>query len=362
MSIYIRRGSAYHITNKANLDIHETLPVGNYIIEINPLTKELFFEQVDSFSFKNKIYGNFNYIVDRLLRTYRNRSNNTGVLLSGEKGSGKTLVAKLTSIRGAELGMPTIIINKPLFGDEFNKFMQEISQECIVLFDEFEKIYDRDDQQSLLTLLDGVFPSKKLFLFTCNDKYRVDSNMTNRPGRIYYHMEYQGLENDFVREYCEDNLNNKSYIEAVCRVGSLFYQFNFDMLQAMVEEMNRYDESPADVLKYLNTKPDNDTFGKYDIELIIDGKISTNTLYPSEWDGNPLRSSSIFIEESINRSSDKDNPDWDGVNHIFSIGDLVKIDPQSGEFIFVKGNKKLKFIRKREAKLELISAYNSFFT
>ena len=30
-------------------------------------------------------------------------------------------------------------------------------------------------QTHVLTLLDGVFPSRKLFVLTCNDKYRIDA-------------------------------------------------------------------------------------------------------------------------------------------------------------------------------------------
>jgi len=63
--------------------------------------------------------------------------------LVGEKGSGKTLLAKYISIAAAkERGIPTIVINHPFHGDEFNLFMQSIQEPVIVLMDEFEKIHD----------------------------------------------------------------------------------------------------------------------------------------------------------------------------------------------------------------------------
>jgi hypothetical protein len=67
----------------------------------------------------------------------------------------------------------------------------------------------------MLTLLDGVFPSKKLFILTCNDKWRIDKHMRNRPGCIFYMLDFKGLDADFIREYCEDRLDAKEYIERI---------------------------------------------------------------------------------------------------------------------------------------------------
>ena len=55
-------------------------------------------------------------------------------------------------------------------------------------------------QDSLLTLLDGVYVNHMLFLLTTNDKFRVSSHMRNRPGRIYYVLDFYGLSDDFIRE------------------------------------------------------------------------------------------------------------------------------------------------------------------
>ena len=71
--------------------------------------------------------------------------------------------------------------------------MQDIEQPCIILFDEFEKVYDDQDQEKALTLLDGVFPSRKLFIMTVNNKWRVNEHMRNRPGRIYYMLDFAGF-------------------------------------------------------------------------------------------------------------------------------------------------------------------------
>jgi hypothetical protein len=42
-----------------------------------------------------------------------------------------------------------------------------------------------------------------------NDKFKVNQHMRNRPGRIFYMIEYKGLDKQFIREYCQDRLDAK---------------------------------------------------------------------------------------------------------------------------------------------------------
>ena len=295
MSYFIRNGNTFRVSAEEAMDLHRTLPVGSYTIG-KDMFDNLFLEMVDSFEPPAKLYGDTTRNADRILNTFNNRSASTGVMLNGEKGSGKTLLAKMLSNKGATQGIPTIIINQPWTGDKFNKFMQDIEQPCIVLFDEFEKVYDDNDQEAALTLLDGVFPSKKLFVITCNDKWRVNEHMRNRPGRIFYMLDFKGLEPDFIREYCEDVLVNKQHINRIVDITALFEQFNFDMLKALVEEMNRYDETPQEALRMLNAKPEYNNNGHFDVQLFTTGKqIEGDFLCDKVWRGNPL-SNAVSIE------------------------------------------------------------------
>jgi hypothetical protein len=56
------------------------------------------------------------------------------------------------------------------------------------------------NQDAILTLLDGTYPSNILFLLTVNDKHKITTNMRNRPGRIYYTLDFAGLTPEFIRE------------------------------------------------------------------------------------------------------------------------------------------------------------------
>ncbi len=252
---YIKKGTSFFITDSRNLDIHETLPAKNFIVRVDQ-QGQFYLDEVDSFDISHKIYGNVPKRADRIMSTFSSRKGATGVMLNGEKGSGKTLLAKLLSHKFAKEGYPTILINQAYCGDKFNSFVQSIDQPAMFLFDEFEKVYDTNEQEAALTLFDGVFPTKKLFVVTCNDVYRVNQHMKNRPGRFFYSIEYTGMEEAFIREYSEDNLDDKSKIDDIVKFSSLFSKFNFDILKALIEEMNRYKENVRQAAEFLNAIPD----------------------------------------------------------------------------------------------------------
>lgn len=263
MSYVVRFGSNYRIFSEEDISVSDTLPVKTYTVAKNEMSGEFFLEVINPFEMPPKFYGDVKKKAQRVLNTFKDRKGSLGVHLDGVKGSGKTLLAKYISKLGEEQGIPTIVVNNEYHGDQFNKFIQSIDIPCIVLFDEFEKVYGYNEQNHILTLLDGVYPSKKLFILTTNDANSVNSYMKNRPGRIYYSFKFDTLSKEFIEEYCKDNLKDKTQIESIIKYTTVFSFFNFDMLAAAIEEMNRYNEPLEEVLDYLNIIPenkDNDTY------------------------------------------------------------------------------------------------------
>ena len=268
MTHFIKNGNMTRITDQASFDIRDHLPAGTYTVKQDPLSNEFYLENIDNFELPSKLYGDIEKTATRVYNTFRERPHGTGALLGGEKGSGKTLLTKVISERARiNDSVPTLVINSPFLGEEFNQFIQHIDQPAIILFDEFEKVYDREQQNEILTLLDGVYPTKKLYLLTVNDEYGINKHMVNRPGRLYYRISYAGLEASFIREYAQDTLDNKDNVEAVVRLAEMYASFNFDMLKSIVEECNRYDEHPTDAVKVLNARPDGSEIQSYTVEV-----------------------------------------------------------------------------------------------
>jgi hypothetical protein len=335
----MRSGNTFKVSSKEALDLHDQLPAGNYVIK-QDMFENLFLEQIDSFAITGKVYGDTLKQTDRILNTFMSRPSSTGVMLNGEKGSGKTLLAKSIAVTAALTGIPTIIINTAWVGDKFNSFLQMIEQPVIILFDEFEKVYKKEDQEGILTLLDGVFPSKKLFVLTCNDKWRIDTHMRNRPGRIFYMLDFTGLDAEFIREYCVDNLQDQSHVGNVYKISRMFGQFNFDMLKALCEEMNRYSESPQEAIRMLNAKPEFDGGKRYSMRVIHKGvAVPQDKIEGSaEWSGNPLNPDDLSVRYSIEKSK---SGNYDCHFIYMGLEDLVHMDSGKGEFTFKKNTEML---------------------
>ena len=351
MSYYMKSGNTFRIATKESMDLHEQLPAGNYVVKQDPF-ENFYIEQIESFDVPTKMYGDTIRNTERIINSFWDREKSTGVMLVGEKGSGKTLLSKNICVELAKQNVPTIVINHPWHGDKFNTLIQSIQQPCIVMFDEFEKVYNSDEQEQLLTLLDGIYSTKKLFLLTSNDKWRVDSHMRNRPGRIFYMVNFTGLDEAFIREYCYDNLlSDTKTVDTIVSIASVFGAFNFDMLKALIEEMNRYNETPQEAMRILNVKAEFDGGSTYSVE-IYKGDRKADRTSPSSWNGAPLSSKEIciswrFLSKKKAESNEvpstlgifpvrKDDEEDGWGDEQFTTDDLVKFNNKTGQFIFEK--------------------------
>lgn len=343
----MKSGNTFRIATKESMDLHEQLPAGNYVVKQDPF-ENFFIEQIESFDVPIKMYGDIIRNTERIINSFWDREKSTGVMLVGEKGSGKTLLSKNICVELAKQSVPTIVVNAPWHGDKFNTLIQSIQQPCVVMFDEFEKVYNSDEQEALLTLLDGIYSTKKLFLLTSNDKWRVDSHMRNRPGRIFYMVNFTGLDETFIREYCYDNLAKPELktIDTIVNVASVFSAFNFDMLKALVEEMNRYGETPQEAMRLLNVKAELDAGTTYRVEVYKGDRKSTRGT--TSWQGAPLSAKEIHVNyyfkplektknSKIHILGDVESDDDDGWgDKEFSPEDLVRFNNKTGQFIFEK--------------------------
>jgi hypothetical protein len=330
---YIRQGSTYQQTSSNAIDIQENLPAGTYALRYNEQAGAFYFEMIKDFELPSKLYGDCNKLADRIIATFEDRPNSTGVLLEGEKGSGKTLLAKNVCTKLKAKGVPTVVVNTPFAGEVFNVFVQTMTQPAVFLFDEFEKVYDPETQQKVLTLFDGVYPTKKLYLVTSNDKYKIDAHMRNRPGRIYYMLTYGGLDRDFITEYANEKLNDVSQVNSIITVAQMFAKFNFDMLKALIEEMNRFDESAGEAIKMLNSKPESNV-EVFQVRLAIGGEPAEEGSYHDSWRGSPLSGTPI----TIGWENDLEGEDYEHKLYKFLPSHLKKIDGTEGKYIFVNAD------------------------
>ena len=139
-------GEFYHRTS---MNEKEKLEKGIYLLQRNHQTRELFLKPWKTeYEFGYKIYGLEQGFIQRVVKTFELRADGVGVMLTGLKGTGKTVTAKLIA-NAVEL--PVIVVTEIFQGLE--EWLSQIRQPVVLFFDELEKMEGRSED--LLTLMDG---------------------------------------------------------------------------------------------------------------------------------------------------------------------------------------------------------------
>ena len=249
-----------------------------------------------------KAYGVHTKKLDKVMRSFEISERSLGVILSGDKGIGKSMFAKMICQRAVSEGHPVIIVDACYPG--LARFIASIEQECVVLFDEFDKIFrmtdDKDDQAELLSLFDGTSAGKKLYIVTCNELYSLNSYIINRPGRFHYHFRFDYPSPEDVRSYLNDKLGG-SYTTEIDKVVefSRKIDLNYDCLRSIVFELAQGSDFSSAIkdLNIMSTESD-----VYDVYLYLEnGKRLEHTqyntnLYDSSYDG--LMIGIVFYDEN----------------------------------------------------------------
>lgn len=252
----INTGAVYEIYSD-NLKVFDRLPPKTYSINCSQMTGFYLTEHSDM-EIKEKVYGARETKADKVLRSFASFNRNLGVILSGNKGIGKSLFAKMLCIKAQEQGYPVLIVERFIPG--IAQYIASIDQEVLVLFDEFDKTFrniktgenEADPQAGLLSLFDGISNGKKLFVVTCNELYNINDYMVNRPGRFHYHFRFEYPSDTEIREYLSDILQPEyhSQIENVISFANRV-SINYDCLRAIAFELNS-GESFERAIKDLN--------------------------------------------------------------------------------------------------------------
>lgn len=251
----ISTGSSFDIYPD-DLKSYNRLPADYYIVRFSKRSG-FFLEKYSEFQLnETKIYGVHLEKVQKVLKSFGIFNRNLGVILSGDKGIGKSLFARMLGREAVKAGIPVIIVDN--FVDGIGSFIDRIEQEVLVLFDEFDKTFARhsgddvDPQASMLSLFDGVAAGKKLFVVTCNEIKGLNGFLVNRPGRFHYHFRFAYPNAEDIRDYLKDKLLTESYgeIDEVINF-SRRVTLNYDCLRAIAFELNM-GQKFADAISDLN--------------------------------------------------------------------------------------------------------------
>lgn len=206
------------------------------------------------FSFGFRLYDTHAKIVQRTLAVWNAEgNNNVGILLNGEKGSGKTVAVQMICNELVKQGVPVLVVKDPI---PLDTVLSQVRQDLVVVFDEFEKTHAKpEQQQSLLSAIDGMSRSsfKRMFLFTTNTA-TLDPNFIDRPSRVRYLFSFGRLAEDIVDSIVKAELDpDLAHFEPdILTYLSNRKVLTIDTVRTTVREVNLFREAPSDFENIFN--------------------------------------------------------------------------------------------------------------
>lgn len=238
----VNTGIKYQIYDDS-LRTFDSLPAATYCVRFSKLSG-FYLESRPNMQVNETVYGPHESKVEKVIASYNAFPRSLGVILSGAKGIGKSMFARLLSTRAISAGLPVLIVDEAIPG--IASYLESIDQEVMILFDEFDKTFahpsdnDKTDPQStMLSLFDGASNGKRLFVVTCNDLKGLNDFLVNRPGRFHYHFRFDYPTADEIRTYMQDKLKPEYYdqIDAVIGFAGRV-DLNYDCLRSIAFELN----------------------------------------------------------------------------------------------------------------------------
>ena len=296
----VESGKRYRIFNDA-ITTYDQLPPKTYRVDYDPETRIFSLLEAHDFEIpETKIYGQHLDKVKKVLNSMDKMNRNLGVILSGDKGIGKSLFSKCLGLKARKKGIPVILVNE--YHEGIANFLEEIEQTVMILFDEYDKTFDEKKhncQAEMLSLFDGVSAGKKLFVITCNEIQSLSQYLINRPGRFHYHFRFLYPTADEIRDYMEDKLDKQYYDEIENVIAfSVRMNLNYDCLRSIAFELNnglKFQEAINDlniirISQYKNIK----IIVEFENQATLSGKIKEWQLYD-----NTITDMSIYLPDNI---------------------------------------------------------------
>lgn len=296
----VESGKRYRIFNNV-ITTYDQLPPKTYRVDYDPETRIFSLLEAHDFEIpETKIYGQHLDKVKKVLNSMDKMNRNLGVILSGDKGIGKSLFSKCLGLKARKKGIPVILVNE--YHEGIANFLEEIEQTVMILFDEYDKTFDEKKhncQAEMLSLFDGVSAGKKLFVITCNEIQSLSQYLINRPGRFHYHFRFLYPTADEIRDYMEDKLDKQYYDEIENVIAfSVRMNLNYDCLRSIAFELNnglKFQQAINDlniirISQYKNIK----IIVEFENQATLSGKIKEWQLYD-----NTITDMSIYLPDNI---------------------------------------------------------------
>lgn len=185
----VESGKRYRIFNNA-ITTYDQLPPKTYRVDYDPDTRTFSLLEAHDFEIpETKIYGQHLDKVKKVLNAMDKMNRNLGVILSGDKGIGKSLFSKCLGLKARKKGIPVILVNE--YNEGIANFLEEIEQTVCTDFsikNNETNTYGNVKGESLITpgKYDRLYPDANMYPVNKTEKYDWKDKMMNKAADLYY--------------------------------------------------------------------------------------------------------------------------------------------------------------------------------
>lgn len=235
MNDFIKNGDRI-VSKPTGLDC-ELVPGKIYDLLYDAWDSYTYLKENGNFNLPKKIYeieGDTKFM-DRALAYYNSDNNNSnlGILLSGTKGTGKTMLAKRIAIKS---NLPVVVVDTSYPLKKISSFFKKVNTNVCMIFDEIEKNEFNWPSASLLEFLDGVQNTgKNIIIMTSNETDKLNDNLFDRCSRIRYWRKYNAtLNENLIKTLIEDKEIKE--VDTLLSTISKFKVQSFDNINCFLDE------------------------------------------------------------------------------------------------------------------------------
>lgn len=222
--------------------IVEKLPAAIYTVSFHPMMGFSLSKLNEQFEVPPQLFGDLESKVDHLLGRY-DKTGDMSAMLTGAKGSGKSLLAHVFSNRAIkELDKPVIIVDNHFDNPNgLMKFLYDLG-DCVFIFDEFAKKMD-EHQDTFLDFFSGTYKIPRAIFVIENSLHKINEFMLDRPGRVRWSFSYGKLPLQVVKEVCDAREVNEKAKRHICEYAARAITIGMDNLNTIIDEVQLSDDS-----------------------------------------------------------------------------------------------------------------------
>lgn len=240
-------------------------------------------KKADDVPLPSKIYGSTNGRAARFWKSYDAYENPMAVGLFGAKGAGKTLLSSVVAHEAITVrNLPVIDVSNSFSTKAgYLEFLNTIG-ECVIIFDEFLKHlgklgdlseHSQSDissmrQDEMLTFFSGTSNPKRLVILIDNNKHQLSEFFKDRPGRMRYMFQYNGVEKEVVEALCADAGLNSTVTDELVTYTTRRRQVTFDSVNEIIKELVLFPEDSLEYVTSILNVPDNFKDVEYPVKVV----------------------------------------------------------------------------------------------